>query len=400
MENNSVFTPAVAGMQASAIREIFKMLGVPGMISFAAGIPAPELFPAKEWAKINEDILTNRASGALVYGTTEGYVPLREYTKAQAAEKGIYNESIDELIITSGAQQAIDLTAKVLLNPGDGVICESPSFIGSLNSFRSYGAKLYGASIEADGICLEEVEAHLKEQKNIKFIYTIATFQNPSGVTMSQAKREKLLALAEKYNVFILEDNPYGELRFTGEAVAPIKSMDKNGTVIYAGTYSKTLAPGLRVGYLSARKDIVDRVTVVKQVNDVHTPVLNQMMVHEYVTNYDFEAHIEKCAKIYGERCALMLSEMDKHFPKECTYTRPEGGIFILCTLPEGTDTKVLMQKAIEKKVAFVPGATFMLDLDTPSNMFRLNFSVTTPESITKGIAILGEVIKEYLQSL
>lgn len=400
MENNSIFTPAVAGMQASAIREIFKMLGVPGMISFAAGIPAPELFPAKQWAEINREILIERASGALVYGTTEGYAPLREYTKEQCAKKGIYNEKVDELIITSGAQQAIDLSAKVLINPGDGVICEAPSFIGSLNSFRSYGAKLYGAAIEEDGICLEDVENYLKTEKNIKFIYTISTFQNPSGVTMSLEKRKKLLALAESYGVLILEDNPYGELRFTGETIPAIKTMDTKGTVIYAGTYSKTLAPGLRVGYLSARKDIVDRVTVVKQVNDVHTPVLNQMMVHEYVTKYDFEAHIEKCAKIYGERCALMLSEMDKHFPKECTYTRPEGGIFILCTLPKGTDTKVLMQKAIEKKVAFVPGATFMLDLDEPSNLFRLNFSVTTPESITKGIAVLGEVIKEYLQNL
>lgn len=392
-----IFTNAVASMQASAIREIFKLLAKKDIISFAAGIPAPELFPAIEWAKINQDILTNSPASALVYGVTEGYAPLKEIVRNRIGKMGIDNEA-NEVVITSGAQQAIDLTAKVLLNVGDGVIVEKPSFIGSLNSFRSYGAKLYDVELENDGMDLEQVENLLKT-KNIKLIYTIPTFQNPAGTTMSLEKRQKLLALAKKYDVFILEDNPYGELRFKGEEVKTIKSMDDGGYVIYAGSFSKTLAPGLRVGFAVARKDILDRIVVVKQVNDVHTPVLNQMMVSEYINRYDFDAHIKKCSEEYGRRCELMLSYMDMHFPKECTYTRPEGGIFILCTLPKGYDTKQILKASIEKKVAFVPGNTFMVDIDAPSNVFRLNFSVTTPESIKTGIKILADVLKEAIKA-
>jgi len=392
---DNIFTPAVASMQASAIREIFKLIAQKDIISFAAGIPAPELFPAKEWAAITNDILTTNPTPALIYGVTEGYVPLRELTLKRMADMGMAC-STDRLVITSGAQQAIDLTAKVLLNVGDGVIIEKPSFIGSLNSFRSYGAQLFDVDVEADGMNLEQTEEILKTQ-NIKFIYTIATFQNPSGVTMSLQKRKDLLALAKKYDVFILEDNPYGELRFSGEAVPTIKSMDTEGRVIYAGTYSKTLAPGVRVGFCFAREDIIDRVVVVKQVNDVHTPVLNQMMVYEYITRHDFDAHIRNCSEIYGKKCALMLDCMDKHFPKECTYTRPDGGIFILCTMPEGTDTKELLGEVIQNKVAYVPGNTFMADIDAPSNIFRLNFSVTKEDDIVKGIEILGGILRKHV---
>lgn len=396
MENmEKVFTPAVAGMQASAIREIFKLIDKQDVISFAAGIPAPELFPAKEWAKITSDILNNAPAGALIYGVTEGYAPLREVTKERTRRLGAFGDG-DELVMTTGAQQAIDLTAKVLLEVGDGVIVEKPSFIGSLNSFRSYGAELYDVDVEDDGLNVEQVEALLKEHSNIKFIYTIPTFQNPSGTTMSVEKRKALLALAKKYNVFILEDNPYGELRFAGEAVPTIKSFDDDNHVIYAGTYSKTLAPGLRVGFVSGRKDVVDRIVVVKQVNDVHTPVLNQMMVYEYIKNYDYDGHIAACSREYGKKCALMIEEMEKHFPSSVKFTRPEGGLFILCTMPEGVDAKEVLGDAIAQNVAFVPGNTFMTDIDAPSNIFRLNFSVTTEESIKKGIKILGDVLKKY----
>lgn len=395
--NSEIFTPAVASMQASAIREIFKLIAKDDIISFAAGIPAPELFPSQQWAEITSNILKNSPTPALVYGVTEGYAPLRDITKQRAARLGVYNENVDELIMTTGAQQAIDLAAKVLLEVGDGVIVEKPSFIGSLNSFRSYGAKLYDVEIEDDGMNLAQVEEHLKNNANIKFIYTIPTFQNPSGTTMSLEKRMALLELARRYDVFILEDNPYGELRFRGQAVATIKSMDTEGRVIYAGTYSKTLAPGLRVGFVSARKDIVDRIVVVKQVNDVHTPVLNQMMVYEYIKNYDYDAHIAECSEEYGKKCALMISEMEKHFPKQCKFTRPDGGIFIMCTMPEGVDTKLMLNEAIERKVAYVPGNTFMTDIDAPSNIFRLNFSVTTPDSIKKGIEILADVLKKHV---
>lgn len=394
MENGKIFTPAIAAMQASAIREIFKLIDQKDIISFAAGIPAPELFPAKEWAEITQDVLSNNPTPALIYGVSEGYAPLRELTKTRMAAQNIGGAD-DELIMTTGAQQAIDLAAKVLLEVGDGVIVERPSFIGSLNSFRSYGAKLYDVELEPDGMDLEQTEKLLATGQ-IKLIYTIPTFQNPAGITMSMEKRQALLKLAEKYDVYILEDNPYGELRFAGEAVPAIKTMDTTGRVIYAGTYSKTLAPGLRVGWCAARKDIIDRIVVVKQVNDVNTPVLNQMMVSEYIKRHDFDAHIHKCAEVYGQKCELMLSMMDECFPKQCTYTRPQGGIFILCTLPEGVDSKAVLQDAIVQKVAFVPGNTFMTDIDAPSNIFRLNFSVVTPDAIRRGIRILGSVLKQY----
>lgn len=396
MNEKQIFTPAVAGMQASAIREIFKMLDKKDIISLAAGIPAPELFPAKEWSEITKDILENNAKTALVYGVTEGYLPLRNLTKERAKSLGAFDEESDELIITSGAQQAIDLTAKVFLNEGDAVIAEDPSFIGSLNSFRSYGAELYGAEVEQDGMNIKQVEKILCEHKNVKFIYTIPTFQNPSGTTMSLQKRKALLELAEKYDVLILEDNPYGELRFKGDKMPTLKSMDKNGRVIYAGTYSKTLAPGIRVGFLSAAKKIVDRVVVVKQVNDVNTTVLSQMMVYEYIKRYDFDAHIEKCCEVYKKRCELMLSEMDKKFSKNITYTRPDGGIFILVTMPKTCDTKKMLEEAIENNVAFVPGNTFMLNLEKPSNLLRLNYSVTNEESIVKGIDLLSKIVNKY----
>lgn len=395
MENDKIFTPAVAAMQASAIREIFKLIDQKDIISLAAGIPAPELFPAKEWADITQDVLSNNPTPALIYGVSEGYGPLREITAERMAAQKIGGTD-DNLIMTTGAQQAIDLAAKVLLEVGDGVIVECPSFIGSLNSFRSYGAKLHPVDLEEDGMDLEQVEQLLKSQ-TIKLIYTIPTFQNPAGITMSLEKRRALLQLAEKYDAYILEDNPYGELRFKGESVPTIKSMDTAGRVIYAGTYSKTLAPGLRVGWCVARKDIIDRIVVVKQVNDVNTPVLNQMMVSEYIKRYDFDAHIRKCSNVYGEKCALMISMMEQCFPKECSFTRPQGGIFILCTMPKGVDTKAVLKDAIAKKVAYVPGNTFMTDIDAPSNIFRLNFSVVSPENIRRGIEILGDVLKQHL---
>lgn len=395
MENGKLFTPAVAAMQASAIREIFKLIDQKDIISLAAGIPAPELFPSKEWAEITHDVLSNNPTPALIYGVSEGYAPLRKITSERMAAQNIGGQN-DDLIMTTGAQQAIDLTAKVLLEAGDGVIVERPSFIGSLNSFRSYGARLFDVALEEDGMDLEQVE-HLLKSEKIKLIYTIPTFQNPAGTTMSAEKRKALLELAEKYDTYILEDNPYGELRFSGEAVPAIKTLDTAGRVIYAGTYSKTLAPGLRVGWVVARKDIVDRIVVVKQVNDVNTPVLNQMMVSEYIERYDFDAHIKKCSEVYGQKCALMISMMEECFPKECSFTRPQGGIFILCTMPQGVDTKEVLKDAIAKKVAYVPGNTFMTDIDASSNIFRLNFSVVTPENIRRGIEILGEVLKQYV---
>lgn len=396
MEISNLLSDRVKSLKASAIREIFKMLGKSNIISFAGGIPSPELFPAKELGKISDTILETNGAKALIYGITEGYAPLIEIVEKRNAKMGV-GKDFDSTIITTGAQQAIDLVGKALLNEGDGVIAEAPSFIGALNSFRSYNARLFGADVKEDGIDLEQVENILKNEKNIKFIYTITTFQNPTGITLSLKKRKKLLELAKKYNCLILEDNPYGELRFRGEDVPAIKSFDTEGRVMYVGSFSKTLSPGLRVGFLTCHKDIMDRVVVVKQVNDVHTPLLNQMMVTEYINNYDFDSHIKAAAAKCGEKCAAMLEGAKKYFPSNVTLTNPEGGIFLWCTMPDGVDTGEIFKKSVEAGVAFVPGRTCMIDIDKVSNCFRLNYTTVSNEKIDEGMKILGGILKEYV---
>ena len=395
MDIQNKMAERVKSLKASAIREIFKIVGQPGMISMAGGIPSPSVFPTEAFAKISEDILSNNGASALVYGVTEGYKPLIEKVDAINKNKNI-GRDFDTTIITTGAQQAIDLACKAYVNEGEGIIVEDPSFIGSLNSFRSYNAKLYGAPVLSDGIDTDKVEELLKTE-NIKLIYVIPTFQNPTGITMSLDKRKKLLELAEKYDCYILEDNPYGDLRFTGEDIPTIKSMDENGRVIYVGSFSKTLAPGLRVGFAVAHADVMDRIVVVKQVNDVHTTLLTQRMVDRFLEEYDFDEQIKKGCDLYKSQCECMLNAMDKYFPEGVTYTRPEGGIFLWVTLPHGVNTNDLLLKCVEKKVAFVPGNSFMIDIEKPTNTFRLNYSTMSNENIEIGIQRIAEILKEYI---
>lgn len=391
---DNLISEKMKGVKASAIREIFKVAGKPDVISFAGGLPAPESFPVDAIKKICDDILSADPITALQYGISEGYMPLREAIWDRLTNKfGIKRED-DELIVVSGSQQGMDLTAKVLLNEGDGVICEEPSFIGSLNTFRTYNANLYGVPMDEFGMKMDVLEKTLAENKNIKLIYTIPTFQNPSGITMTLERRKELLSIAKKYNVTILEDNPYGELRFSGEDVPTLKALDTDGLVIYVGSFSKVFSPGLRLAYVVANRGIIDKLVVGKQATDVHTNVFAQMIAHKYLTEYNIDESIENSRKIYSHRCSLMLSCMDECFPKSVTYTRPDGGIFIWATTPEGTDTLKLMGEAIEKKVAFVPGNTFMTDIDAPSNSFRLNYSTMPDEKIIKGISILGDLLK------
>lgn len=392
---NRALSERVRPLEASAIREMFKMMGQADIISFAGGIPAPEIYPTKELAEISENILSTNGQFTLKYGVTEGYAPLIEQVK-EANRKQNIGRDFDTTIITTGAQQGIDLVAKCLINPGDGILVESPTFVGTLNSFRSYEASLYGVPVEDDGMDLDAAEKILKEN-DIKLIYTIPTFQNPTGITMCAEKRKKLLELAEKYDCLILEDNPYGSLRFKGEFIPDIKSIDETGRVIHVGSFSKTLSPGLRVGYLTGHCDLLERVIVVKQANDVHTSLLPQMIISEFIKKYDMDSHIGRGAESCREKCDAMLSAMDKYFPEKAVYTRPDGGIFLWVTLPEGTNTSSLLKKAIEKKVAFVPGNSFMINADVPSDCFRLNFTTMSEEKIDEGIRILGDLLKEEL---
>lgn len=392
---NYNFSDKVSGLQASAIREILKYCVLPDIISFAAGNPAPEAFPTETIKKISDNMLSTDPILALQYNITEGYTPLRDTLKKDMQSKGIFNPETDELIITSGAQQANELAAKVLCNEGDKLICEAPSFIGSLNSFRSYNVKLVGVPLEDGGMNMELLEEELKKG-GTKLIYVIPNFQNPTGLTMSLEKRQKIYELACKYDTMILEDNPYGDIRFAGEDVASIKSMDKEGRVMYSGTFSKTLAPGLRVGFSIAPKPVIQKMVVCKQVADVHTNIWAQVVCNKFMTEVDMNEHLNGLRKIYRHKCSLMLGEMDKHFSKKVTYTRPEGGLFIWASVPDGSDMMGFCKKAVEEyKIAVVPGTAFVINDGDTSNSFRLNFSTPTDEQIVKGIEILGKLTKE-----
>ncbi len=394
MNIKSKFSDKVKDMEGSAIRATFKLLANPDIISFAGGAPAKELFPKAELAEIAKDVLKENGEVALQYGITEGYEPLRKWVTDRISKTGNVTDN-DNVIIVSGGQQGIDLAAKSLLNPGDGVVCEEPSFIGGLNCFRSYNAEIYGVEVENDGINMDKLEQLLKEHSNIKVLYTIATFQNPSGITMSLEKRKKLLEIADKYDIIIFEDNPYGELRFAGEDIPTIKSLDTEGRVAYFGSFSKILSPGLRLGFVSADADLIERMVICKQVQDVHTNVLSQMIAYEFVTRYDIDAHIKKLCESYGKRAKLMMDCMDKYFPKCVTHTNPEGGLFLFCTMPEQYDTREIMDMAVKKNIAFVPGATTMVDDKKKCSTFRMNYSASNEEQIERGIKILGELLCE-----
>ncbi|MBP5606208.1 MAG: PLP-dependent aminotransferase family protein [Ruminiclostridium sp.] len=389
----NAFSDRIKTLQPSAIREILKFTAYPDVISFAGGNPAPEAFPVDKIKEIMNDIMDNEPITALQYSVSEGYTPLREWIKDDLASKGIFNWNNDDVIITAGAQQCMEMTAKVICNEGETIICEEPSFIGSLNSFRSYNAKMVGVPMDDEGIDPYLLEDALKANPRTAFIYLIPNFQNPTGRTMSLERRKKVLELAYKYNVMIIEDNPYGDLRFSGENVPSIRSMDTKGHVIYAGTFSKTVAPGLRVGYMCAEKNIIAKATVALQVSTVHTSILSQMIVHRFLTGYDFPEHLDNLRRIYGKKCDLMLNNLKLKMPKSITFTEPDGGLFIWGTLPDG-DLDYFVKKAIENKVAIVTGRAFLVDERKPTLSFRLNYSTPTDEQITKGVDILAEVAK------
>lgn len=392
------FSDKVSGLKASAIREILKHTSDPEVISFAAGNPAPEAFPKEAIAEISAELLKNDPVLALQYSITEGYTPLRDYLKNWMSEKNCFHPEFDDLIITSGGQQANELSCKVLLNEGDTLLCESPSFIGSLNAFRSYNVNLKGIDMDEDGINIEKLENALKTEPNVKILYLIPNFQNPTGRTMSLAKRKAVYELACKYDFIILEDDPYGELRFAGETIPSIKSLDTEGRVIYSSTFSKLISPGFRTGYVSAPAAIIQKIVVCKQVSDVHSNIWAQVVSHRFMSSVNREEHFNKLRAIYKEKCELMCSLIESGFSKKITYTKPEGGLFIWCTLPEGCDMNAFCTKAVKDyKIAVVPGNSFSIDENEVSRSFRLNYSTPTNEQIKKGMDILAKMTREML---
>lgn len=397
---NYTFADRVSGLSPSAIREILKYSADPEVVPLAAGNPAPEAFPTREIAEISERLLRERPIDALQYSLTEGYPALRNRLKTYMHDKHHAFRDGDELIITAGAQQVMGLAAKVLCNEGDVVICESPSFIGSLNAFRALGARLVGVPVEADGMNLDALEAALQAHPDARFIYTIPNFQNPTGITMSLAKRRALYALAKRYEVLILEDNPYGDLRYRGEHIPSIKSLDEDGLVLYAGSFSKVLSPGMRVGYAIGPAPLIQKMVVAKQGEDVHTNIWAQIICDEFIACYDYEAHLVRLQDIYRGKAALMQSLLDEHLvPAGITYHPIDGGLFMWCELPEGTNMPLFCTRAVkEHKVAVVPGNAFLTDETQPCRSFRVNFSTPTDEAMRRGLARLGAFAQDCLR--
>ena len=391
------FSERVLSLKPSAIREIFKYAADPTYISLSAGNPAPEAFPAKQLAEISAKLMAENPILALQYSTTEGYVPLREHLRDYMKKTHNVGRDFDDLIVTSGAQQIMDLFTKSILNEGETVLCEAPSFIGSLNDFRSYRAKLVGIPMDTDGMNMEALEKALQTEQNVKFIYTIPNFQNPSGITMSLEKRRRLYELAKQYGVMILEDNPYGDLRYEGKPLPTIKSFDEDGIVLYAGSFSKVISPGMRVGYAIGPKPVLAKMTVCKQGQDVHTNIWSQVVCYRFMTEYDFDAHLEGLRAIYTKKRALLLDLMEKNLAPHITWDPFNGGLFAWCHLPKGVDMMAFVQKALEKKVCVVPGTAFLTSENEPCDAFRINFSTPTDEQLTKGIELLGETIREMI---
>lgn len=390
---NYSFADRVNTLQPSAIREILKFTSQPGIISFAAGNPAPEAFPTAQLEEISRRIYTERPVDALQYSVTEGYIPLREAIKSRYSN---LFKDYDQVLITSGAQQVMELATKSLCNEGDVIICEAPTFIGSLNAFRSFNTKLVGIPLENDGMDIAKLEDALKNNENVRFIYCIPNFQNPSGVVTSLEKRKAIYELAKKYGTMILEDNPYGETRFEGEEIPSIKSMDTEGIVIYAGSFSKVISPGLRVGYGIAPAPVIAKMTVCKQVSDVHTNIYGQLLVHEFMTSDGYDAHLESIKEIYRKKSNLMTTLLDLELAPRVEYIKPQGGLFIWCTLPKQIDMPAFAKEAVQRSVAVVPGNAFLVDESQPCSSIRLNYSTPTDEQIEKGMKILGELLSEY----
>jgi len=388
-------------MKASAIREILKLVQNPEVISLAGGMPDPITFPVEEIKEISQNIFTKKSAQALQYSSTEGLPELRRCILDHLAKDG-NNGELENIIISSGSQQGLDLVGKTFLSPGDVAIVELPSYLAALNAFYSYGGELVGIPMDDEGMQMDILEEKLTQLKNegkkVKFIYTISNFQNPAGVTMSLARRKKIIEIAHKFNVFIVEDNPYEKLRFEGEPTPSIYSLEKNGSVISLGTFSKILCPGLRLAWILGNKEIIRKIAILKQATDLCSSILSQLIACEYCQSGKLEENIKSNVQIYKKKRDTMLNALERYFPKETVWTKPQGGFFVVATLPEYIDTGEMFKEAIEENVAYVPGAPFFADRKGQNTM-RLSFCFPSEEDIEEGIKRLGKVIKKRIKN-
>lgn len=390
------FAKRMEALNGSEIRELLKLIEKPEVISFAGGLPAPELFPIEEMKEISRIVLEESGTQALQYSTTEGFQPLREQIARRMNSKNKTNVTKDDILITNGSQQGLDFAGRVFLNEGDVVLCESPSYLGAINAFKSYGSKFIEVPTDKDGMIMEELEKILEVTENVKMIYVIPDFQNPTGITWTLERRKKFIEIISKYEIPVLEDNPYGELRFEGESLPSLKSMDKKGLVIFLGTFSKILCPGYRLGWTCASQNILKKFIFVKQVADLQASSISQIEVSKFIDLYNLDNHVKKINEVYARRRDLMLETMKEEFSEGVEYTYPEGGLFIWVELPKHLDSRIIMKDCLANNVAYVPGWSFFPNGGT-ENCFRLNYSNMSDDRIVEGIKRIGLVLRKYM---
>ncbi len=382
-------------IKASEIRELLKLTQQPQIISFAGGMPAKESFPIEEFSLIGKEVMDTSGAQALQYGPTEGIEGLRVAIAERMTKVGVEGKT-ENILVTSGSQQGLDFSAKVFINPGDVIVCESPTYLGAINAFRAYEPEFVEVETDKDGMLMDQLEKVLKEKDNVRFIYVIPDFQNPSGKTWSIERRKKLVELANEYNVAIVEDNPYGELRFEGEKLPAVKHYDTEGRVIFLGTFSKILAPGFRLGWVYAEPEVLNKYILVKQGADLQSSTISQMEAAKFFEQYSIDDHIAKIIELYRGRRDAMINTMEAEFPEGVEFTRPEGGLFTWVVLPEHMNARELAVKALDKNVAYVPGGSFYPNGGNENTM-RLNYSAMEEEKIVEGIKRLAEVIKSEM---
>jgi 2-aminoadipate transaminase len=385
--------PHVRNLEASIIREILKIAAKPGVISFGGGLPAAEVFPLKELSRIASEVIDKYESNALQYSLSQGLVPFRELLAKRETEQGAPTTP-GNILVTCGAQQAIELLARTFIDPGDYVLTENPTYLGALQVFNYYRARYCTVEMDHDGMLVDQLEDRIKKYKP-KLIYTVSNFQNPTGITMSLERRKGLLEIAAKYNLPIIDDNPYGEIRFTGDPLPTLKSLGGDG-VVALRTYSKTLAPGLRVGWMNAAASMIRMFEKVRQCVDLHTSTFGQYLCYEFTAQGLLEPQVERVKENYRAKREAMLKALEESFPEGITWTRPEGGMFLWLTLPETLSAKDLLPAAIDRGVAYVYGSPFYPN-DGGENTMRLNYSSATLENIAVGIKRLGDLLKENM---
>lgn len=383
-------------LKESEIREMLKITENPDVISFAGGLPAPELFPVREFIEVNRRVLEENGAEALQYSTSEGYRPLRQWIADRLnATQGTQFDA-DNVMITHGSQQALDLTGKVFLNEGDVVLCESPTYLAAISAFKAYSCRFREVPTDGDGMLPDALEEILKTTENVKVIYAIPDFQNPTGNSWSAERRKRLAELAAEYRVAVIEDNPYGELRYEGKSYPSVKSFDQAGCVLCFGTFSKILCPGYRIGWVAGEKEVVAKYVIVKQGADLQCNTIAQREISKYLELYDIDRHIEEIRRVYKKRRDITLETLASEFPDTVTYTRPQGGLFAWLTLPEPVNARDVLKKSLEKNVAFVPGGPFYPN-HPRENTLRINFSNMPEEKIVEGLKLLAGTIREFL---